>query len=321
MSAITLACPQCQAPMRAGARFCRSCGTHIQLCPECQHPMRADAKFCRSCGLKLRACPHCQQLLRKNAQFCTACGTVLTPEAHAPAIATPLPIASPAEQEPIAPISPAARKTLQQSQQPQLWQPAEQAPVEPAVTRTRRVGLFVDYENICLIRWIRFSGMSAHQIGEVLNNYAEDQGQVVFRCACVHPAKVPDYRAIKADLLQLGYSIKKPGDGDTRELKKDTSQKNQSDHVLIRQMNVESRTSHPDIFLIVSGDGDYYEHIEDLIEQGYEVRMCASFSDMHLSNQYRRLTQKYGPDAKREEGKGMFAIDNLDTLFQLNRSS
>lgn len=47
-----VACPNCQAAIPAGSRFCPSCGTNLAgvTCPKCQTVNQAGAKFCTNCG-------------------------------------------------------------------------------------------------------------------------------------------------------------------------------------------------------------------------------------------------------------------------------
>ena len=48
-------CPQCQASVQAGAKFCSNCGTKlIQVCPECGKVVAPDSKFCSECGCALK---------------------------------------------------------------------------------------------------------------------------------------------------------------------------------------------------------------------------------------------------------------------------
>src|SRR2546423_913645 len=55
-------CPQCKAPVRAGAKFCHQCGQKFpplkeeapsNVCPKCRVPTRKTAKFCYMCGRRL----------------------------------------------------------------------------------------------------------------------------------------------------------------------------------------------------------------------------------------------------------------------------
>jgi len=47
-------CPKCQFDNKEEARFCKKCGTKLQLaCPSCGHPYEEDSIFCEQCGQKL----------------------------------------------------------------------------------------------------------------------------------------------------------------------------------------------------------------------------------------------------------------------------
>lgn len=48
-------CPQCQASVQAGAKFCSNCGTKlIQVCPGCGKVVAPGSKFCSECGCALK---------------------------------------------------------------------------------------------------------------------------------------------------------------------------------------------------------------------------------------------------------------------------
>jgi membrane protease subunit (stomatin/prohibitin family) len=55
----TITCPNCQASIVAGSKFCPNCGKQIQTatvtCEKCGHQNAADAKFCVNCGNSLAA--------------------------------------------------------------------------------------------------------------------------------------------------------------------------------------------------------------------------------------------------------------------------
>ena len=47
-------CPKCQFENREGAKFCKECGSKIELaCPKCDTPFTPDSKFCDDCGYEL----------------------------------------------------------------------------------------------------------------------------------------------------------------------------------------------------------------------------------------------------------------------------
>lgn len=47
-------CPKCEFENHQGARFCRQCGTSLEInCPNYQSPNSPDSKFCVECGHNL----------------------------------------------------------------------------------------------------------------------------------------------------------------------------------------------------------------------------------------------------------------------------
>src|SRR2546430_2123479 len=49
-----MGCTACGAENRAGARFCRSCGSSLEsVCPSCGTPAESGQAFCDSCGARL----------------------------------------------------------------------------------------------------------------------------------------------------------------------------------------------------------------------------------------------------------------------------
>jgi len=47
-------CPKCQHENKDGAKFCRKCGSALELvCPKCKHPNEPDSMFCEECGTKI----------------------------------------------------------------------------------------------------------------------------------------------------------------------------------------------------------------------------------------------------------------------------
>ncbi len=47
-------CPKCQFDNKEEAKFCKKCGTELELaCPSCGHPYEEDSLFCEQCGQRL----------------------------------------------------------------------------------------------------------------------------------------------------------------------------------------------------------------------------------------------------------------------------
>ncbi len=74
------ACPSCNTPNPAGAKFCSSCGKPMVVpqmaCPSCNANIPQGSKFCPSCGGNLQAsnCKSCNATLQPGAKFCPECG-------------------------------------------------------------------------------------------------------------------------------------------------------------------------------------------------------------------------------------------------------
>src|SRR5881296_3433791 len=51
-------CPRCQAEIRQGAQFCRSCGVRLEaVCPKCHARVEEGSRFCDACGAQLSPAP------------------------------------------------------------------------------------------------------------------------------------------------------------------------------------------------------------------------------------------------------------------------
>jgi VWFA-related protein len=80
-------CPACGKALRAGARFCPTCGQAARPAPQpeatcdyCAASLRPGARFCATCGQSIAAapkgptCARCGSPLKPGAQFCANCG-------------------------------------------------------------------------------------------------------------------------------------------------------------------------------------------------------------------------------------------------------
>ncbi len=114
----TTTCPSCGSPLRAGARFCGSCG-HVL-----GSPVKPDESLAQGVpvqGVPLQggpgagdaACPHCGKAVRQGANFCSSCGLSIevAPESPAEAITRRSPAAV-TQRSPAAVTLPAAERTL-----------------------------------------------------------------------------------------------------------------------------------------------------------------------------------------------------------------
>jgi hypothetical protein len=174
----------------------------------------------------------------------------------------------------------------------------------------RRVGIFVDYENLLPLMP---EGMTAREVGKLLERYASQFGNLVCRWACADPRNIPDSIGMRLGLEQEGFQVRYPrGESYDRQVTK-----NVTDFALLECINDESSHSEPDTYILVSGDRDYYEKIAGLLDRGYVVRLAASLSDGHLASKYKRL-QEQRTQTRHAEGytSSDFFIDNLDDILR-----
>ncbi|MBE7082729.1 MAG: SPFH domain-containing protein [Clostridiales bacterium] len=81
----TVACPKCNAEVKATSKFCPECGEKIEkpkrVCPECKTENRANARFCSECGYKFapstKKCSKCNAEIKATSKFCPECGEKL----------------------------------------------------------------------------------------------------------------------------------------------------------------------------------------------------------------------------------------------------
>ncbi len=173
-----------------------------------------------------------------------------------------------------------------------------------------RVGLFVDIENLWRILPVLLPREQLAQpetIVEALTKHAQQFGEVVCRWLSVSPINEPEMRKAIEAFRAVGFSVQYPH-GQTVILQRIT---NLADFVLLECISLEMYNSKPEIYIIVSGDSDYYEKIMSLLEQGHTVRLIASGNN--LSARYRRLQQK--SLEKQLEGSGEFYIDTLESIL------
>ncbi len=172
----------------------------------------------------------------------------------------------------------------------------------------KRVGVFVDYENA----FPSVRGRGDREVGEALITYASQFGEVVCRWAIAHPRNMNGTN-FKICLEQAGFQVGSPHE----EPQTGKVPKKASDFALITHIIEEQNKTQPDIYIIVSGDVDYYEVIRTLIDNGKTVRLCGS--QPRLSEKYRDLIRERKLRSKRQsEGiASNFFIDDFDTVMQV----
>lgn len=176
---------------------------------------------------------------------------------------------------------------------PPLREPASKA-------AGKRVGLFVDLENI----WPLLSTkMTPLAFGHVLMEYADQFGEVVCCWACAHSLSSS---ALQKGLERAGFRLRFA----SSELQKGPRQKNMADFVLLECINDAREEQKLDVYLIASGDQDFYERIAGLLKQDHTVRLLAAKENQHLSSKYRDLEKQY-KQGQPGAGSATFCIDDL----------
>ena len=177
----------------------------------------------------------------------------------------------------------------------------------------QRVGIFVDYENIA-----HFIPQTEdmESVGQALVGYAAQFGEVICRWASASPRNLSNLAAVRAGLEAAQFKIRYP----QRELQFSASRKDLADYALLECISNASLADRLDVYLVVSGDRDYYERIYSLLESGRTVRILAC--DANLSNTYRDLEQQRQRKHKiAGDEESDFFIDDLDEVLHLLPSS
>lgn len=173
----------------------------------------------------------------------------------------------------------------------------------------RRVGIFVDYENIA--HFIPRT-MEIEEVGRALATYAASFGQVVCQWASASPQNLSNLAEVRVGLEAARFQVRFP----RRELQFSPSKKNLADFALLECLSEAAASERPDIYLIVSGDRDYYERVCSLLDAGHSVRVIAAADSQHLSSRYRELEQQRAR-SRQQAGyaESNFFIDDLEEIL------
>lgn len=148
----------------------------------------------------------------------------------------------------------------------------------------RRVGIFVDYENIASLVP---RGVDAESVGKALVSYAAQFGEVVCQWFSASPRNLGNMADVRAGLEAAQFKVRTP----RPELRFSASKKDLADFALLECISDAGTREQLDVYLIVSGDRDYYERIYTLLENGHIVRILAAPNE-NLSSRYRELEQQ-----------------------------
>lgn len=172
-----------------------------------------------------------------------------------------------------------------------------------------RVGIFVDYENIA--RFIPRE-MDAEEVGKALVSYASQFGEVVCQWASASPHNLSNLADVRLGLEAARFKVRFP----RRELQFSASKKNLADFALLECLSEAMVNDRLDVYLIVSGDRDYYERICSLLDAGHTVRILAAADSQHLSSRYRELEQQRAREHRAAGQEELdFFIDDLGEIL------
>ena len=173
----------------------------------------------------------------------------------------------------------------------------------------QRVGIFVDYENIA--RFVS-RNIDIEALGKALENYAVQFGTVVCRWASASPRNLSNLADVRAGLEAAHFRVRYP----RRELQFSASKKDLADFALLECLSEAAANERPNVYLIVSGDRDYYERIRSLLDTGHIVRVIAITDNAHLSLKYRELERARAQE-RQNAGYDIsdFFIDSLEELL------
>ncbi len=180
-------------------------------------------------------------------------------------------------------------------------------PLPPPSPRNRKVGIFVDYENI---ESLVLEDMKTEDVGKALVSSASTYGRVVCQWVCADLRNIADVPRMRESMKRAGFELASP----RGEPPRGRPQSNITDFVLIERINDESTRTKPDIYIIVSGDGHYYDKIESLLRDNKIVHLWASKE--RLSAKYRYLEeQRRSYQTANGRSEADFFIEDLDEIL------
>ena len=171
----------------------------------------------------------------------------------------------------------------------------------------RRVGIFVDYENL-ILSLPREMQNSSEMIAETLLEHASKYGEVISSWMCYSPANIYNEYMVANQFQKAGFKIEVPR-GPTGSL---SPKENQADFVLLECITTAMTQSNLDMYIIVSGDHLYFERIMRLLEQGHAVSVVSY--PKKLSGRYTNLQKKI-QQSHLPEDYGAFTIVALNDIF------
>ncbi len=143
--------------------------------------------------------------------------------------------------------------------------------------------------------------------------YAAQFGEVACQWASASPQNLSNLADVRLGLEAAHFKVRFP----RRELQfSPSSKKNLADFALLECLSEARVSDRLDIYLIVSGDRDYYERICSLLDAGSIVRILAAADSQHLSSRYRELEQQCERERQAAgHAESNFFIDDLEEIL------
>lgn len=172
----------------------------------------------------------------------------------------------------------------------------------------QRVGLFVDLENVAGM----FQSAKVENVGTALLKYARQFGLVACSWVAADLRNLGESMQFQEQLKRTGFQPRQPHD----EPQTGKADKKLADFVLIETIHHEKCSTRPNVYIIVSGDKDFYECIITLIESGATVRLCAPSGQNRIAEKYKRLECERYRIRRAENCKSDFFIDDLESVLK-----
>lgn len=179
----------------------------------------------------------------------------------------------------------------------------------------RRVGLFVDIENI-----LSFAppGCPPKEFGSRFINYAKTKGNIVCAWAAFDPRNFRDPMELQVGIETSGMKVRLV----RQALLEGRKKENLADFELIEVITEETEHSKPEIYIIAAHDKDFFAKVDSLVSLGFEVRLLCSTETSppkkKLADEFFELERKTRA-VRRAEGypESNFFLDEIEGLFSV----
>ena len=169
----------------------------------------------------------------------------------------------------------------------------------------KKVGIFVDYENIS--HSDSNEAFDPRKFAEKIVSHYSKMGTIVCRWAAAFSFK----HDVRVPLEQANFDLR-------QESNKKWAKKDAADFILIELVTKEAEHTQPEVFVIVAGDIDYIQKVKTLNENNAVVRICGYKNKSHINQLYFDYQQERERFLKAEgftDEKMDFFIDDLEEIL------